>query len=283
MQNRGDAARDSGWWKPYVAFGVFALLVFAVSIILKVLDVEPYGGLLLNVSAALFAVVIVELLWRMFGGEPIVQAIASLRASVRQLRELESSGITSIKIERHILTEQPQVEQWDKMLQSATKVDLMAFSLRDFVRFPQLIDGLEGAIARNLCKVRVITYEMPGADGAIQRLLQQQMDEEEVIEHGAQARMTGRLQGTWPVLLRIADRFQGDPERRDKLELKVARKLLIRATIIRIDNQIWVSPYLSSCLGGSSPAFQISGPDSPLFERYLNEFDHMWEHAAARV
>jgi hypothetical protein len=42
---------------------------------------------------------------------------------------------------------------------------------------------------------------------------------------------------------------------------------------------MWVSPHLSSVKGGDSPAFEIAGTQTPLFQLFYKEFEHMWNHA----
>lgn len=257
----------------YFLFGGLGLTLTLVSAIMTLLRIDLFASLALNLGASVVAVVIVEFTWRHYGGDPIMKAVLSLRHSIRQLGELEAVGMTSIKYPRKEL----DVGRWARLLRTATSVDLMAFTLAAEVsKNREVTDAIRQAIESNLCHVRVLTYPI---EDDPKHLLAQRIAEEEIFAKGAIDRFRGAVLRTWGEFNKMRTDFLKDPKRMGCIELRVTTDLRLYTNVIRIDEQMWISPYLASCTGGESPVFEVSGAGGELFKLYLKEFNHIWGFA----
>ncbi len=267
----------------YVIFGAIGVVLVLGSIILNLLHMESFAPLALNVGASVLVVVIVELIWRSRGGDPITRAIASLWQATGQLQELKVAGITSVKRPRRDLGVSENVKSWQDYLETATRVDLMAFTLRAQIsKYPELMQAIKQAISSNLCQVRVLTLHPFTEASNSGPVILQRINEEKLLAGGGGAldRVKGALEETWSQFGKLQQEFSSDPQRKDCLQLRSTHHVTMYVNIIRIDERMWVSPYLASVTGGSSPTFEITGPRTELFSLFEQEFEHMWTHAS---
>jgi hypothetical protein len=269
---------------PYILFGALGITLVLVSAIFFLLDMEMLAELFVNLGVSVVAVVIVEFIWRRYGGDPVVRAIMSLRRATKQLGELELSGVTSIRLQRRQLEQPEHLALWCRLLRSATHVDLMAFTLGAEVSgHREIMTGIKQSISSNLCRVRVLTFHPAQETPDPRSVALQRIQEEELFAEGrgAKDRFRGTLQQTWSQFQEIQKEFSDDPERKECLQLRSTTHITMYLSIIRIDDRMWVSPYLSSAKGGDSPAFEISGTQTPLFQLFQKEFDHVWDHGSS--
>ena len=264
---------------PYVVFGIAGALLVSVSIIFDFREWETAQQVCLNIGITIVAVVIVELMWRRFGGDPITRAISSLWRATNLLKDFEAAGINSIKAQRRQLDSQEHTDLLCKLLDNATHVDLMAWSLRtQIAKHKDIMSAIEDAIRSNRCQVRVLTscpfHEISECDPQ----LLQRIREEERLTGGESAvdRIRGNITDTWVQFNEIRGKFKNDRARKDCLQIKATNEMMIYTNIIRIDDRMWVSPYSASVRGGENPVFEVVGTHSALFNRFQTEFDHMW-------
>lgn len=92
---------------------------------------------------------------------------------------------------------------------------------------------------------------------------------------GADQRINGGIKQSWKSFWSIKE----NPKHTNYFELHYVTEVTMYMNIIRIDERMWVSPYLSSQRGGGSPIYEITGEKTPLFEIFQKEFDHIWEHS----
>jgi len=278
----GNARHDGV--NPYILFTALGITLVLVSAICFLLKIEMLATLFVNLGVSVVTVVIVEFIWRRYGGDPIVKAIVSLRRAVKQIGELELTGITSIRLQRRQFEQPEHLALWCRLLGSATHVDLMAFTLGAEVSGKrEIMAGIRQSISLNLCRVRVLTLDLAQETPDFSSVALQRIQEEELFAEGrgARDRFRGALQQTWSQFHEIQKEFSDDPERKECLQLRAVTHTTMYLSIVCIDDRMWVSPYLSSARGGDSPAFEISGTQTPLFQLFQNEFDHMWNHGSA--
>ena len=97
----------------------------------------------------------------------------------------------------------------------------------------------------------------------------------------ARDRAQGTSVGTLAAARKSAEHLLQDLVVRYPMKLEFRRfNLQPYCALTRVDEQIWVSPYLSRT-GSSSPVLAIQRDKSPLlFESYLNHFDFVWSHSS---
>jgi hypothetical protein len=282
--NNGDPRHDG--INPYIVFGAVGIILLLVSWILFIYNngvyKEPWAGIVLNLGASVLVVVIVESIWKFHGGDPITRAIASLYSAITELGEMRSAGITSVKSKRRELESSDYVDLWCRLLKNATEVDLMAFTLSSqFGGEKDIMTAIEHAISLNLCRIKVLTFRPYTETITPDSVALRRIEEENLIPEGrgAKARFMGSLEQTRQQFDTIRNKFSTDSERKECLKLAETEGATMYMNIIRIDDRMWVSPYLSSVKGGDRPAFEIAGTQTPLFQLFYKEFEHMWNHA----
>lgn len=262
-QNDSRKARHNGV-NPYVLFGALGIILVLVSAIFFLLDIEILPGLFMSLGVSVVTVIIVEFIWRRYGGDPIVRAIASLRRAIKQLGELELSGITSIRLKRREFEQPEHLALWCRFLRSAVHVDLMALTLGAEVSgHHEIMMGIKQAISSNLCRVRVLTFHPVQGTQDHQSVVLQRIHEEELLAKGASDRFRGTIRQTWSKFKEMQKEFSKDPVRKRCLELRSTTRITMYLNIIRIDDRMWVSPYLSS-----------QGEETVLLSKYLEHKPH---------
>jgi len=267
---------------PYILFGSIGSICILISIIFFLVNTSILPELFLNLGVSIIAVVIVEFVWRRSGGDPITKAITALWRAIRQLEELESSGITSVKVQRRQLEQPKHISLLCRLLETATRIDMMRLTLgAEISKNNKVVKSIENAISSNLSKVRIITLDPNTEPPNPSLILLQRIREEELCSEarGANERIRGALRQTWSQLWDIKNKFRNDSERNKCLELRCTHKVTIYMSIVRVDERMWVSPYLSSSRGGDSPVYEINGSQTLLFELFQKEFDHMWKQS----
>jgi hypothetical protein len=276
-----------GWAaSPYFVFTVLATILLLIALIAWQQEVAFVPELLVNIGASILTVVVVEWVWRRQGGDPIVSAITGFQRQIKLLEQFNALGIARLLPSRREL-EQPQViTAWCELLRHARQVDLMAYNLaRGFTRHGDLMRSLQHAIVNNGCIVRVVTLSPDFEDAETNRILVQRIAEESKKGKSARKRMESGLEDTWERFETMYSELgpkDGGSDRREYLKLGFTSEITMYVNLVRIDDRMWVSPYLASATGGSSPAYEVAGRDSSLFQLFLAEFNHMWEHARKR-
>ncbi len=267
---------------PYLVFACVGVILILLAAILKTARDSVFADLLLNVGASVTTVVLVEIVWRRYGGDPILSAIGLLRMSLRQLSELDNLGMVAVRPKR----DDGVILRWRDGLSRAKQIDLMALTLEsEFASKPENMTAIRRAVVGNNCIVRLLTLH-PIVDGTEDGdARSRRISEEDLIGMGARRRIEASLERTYGQFAGLVAE-DGDQNKfaRGTIEHRWTSKLTIYANIIRIDDRIWFCNYLASATGSNSPMFEIaarttSGSESPLFQLLEREFEHMWKHA----
>jgi hypothetical protein len=63
-------------------------------------------------------------------------------------------------------------------------------------------------------------------------------------------------------------------------QIKTVSDANIYFRIVRADDMMLVTKYLCHISGGMSPTLELRGKDTLWFQKFMNEFDHIWKLAA---
>jgi hypothetical protein len=265
---------------PYVIFGAAGIILIISSFLSSSYGNESAASLLLALGASISVVVFVEIIWKIIGGDPITNAITSLWQATNLLKDLEESGIKSVKAKRSDLDNPGQKKLWYDLIINATQIDIMGHSMRtQITKEKDLMKAIEIAVQKKGCKVRVLTYPPFKDISKCNPVLLQRINEEKRLPGGKSAvdRFRSNIDDTRSQFLTLKNQFKHNREREKCIQIKASSKINLYYNIIRIDDRMWVSHYSGVERGGGNPVFEISGMHSTLFHHFGAEFNHIWE------
>jgi len=260
--------------KPVAAYVFFLAVAITLFVLYWVFQEETWAPVFLALAAALIAIVLVEIIWKLYGGDPITRAIAgvygaivALRTSTSLLRDLDRTGIERIHPQRRFTN----FDNWYNLINSAQQVDMMGDSLRrDWTARDEFVKTVESRAKEGKCTFRVLVLE-PSADSPITR---QRMIE----ENDAERRMIANSLFTLNTLNKIRESLDG--EAKEHVKIKVVQGSSLHCYMVRADDRILVANYLSHIRGSDLPAMEIRGRDTSFFQVFAAEFERMWELGA---
>jgi hypothetical protein len=243
--------------------------------------------LCLNIGVSILTISIVEYLWKIKGGDPIIKAINRLWKAISCLRDVEESGIDKIYIQRGKVN----LDDWINNISTAKEVDAMGINLATIIsKRPQLRKIIIDRAVTKKCKFRILVLD-PASPLTSQRA-EEEANQVSILDHGTLIqRFFANIRGSLLTFQKMreeicktikkdtADRFYA---------IRVINKSNIYCSIIRTDDKMLVTKYLSHLTGTQSPSFELRLPkeqaDSPiegenLFKTFQDEFEEMWKIA----
>lgn len=257
--------------KPIVAYVFFLVLAITMLVLYWVFRAETWSPVFLALASALIALVLVEVIWKLLGGDPITRAIAGvyrviadLRTSTSLLRDLEGTGIERVHPQRRFT----DFDNWYKFIRSAQEVDMMGISLRrDWTAREEFVGIVRGRAEERKCIFRILVLEPnPASPITHQRMVEEDDPSERIIANN---------RFTLDTFKRIRDNLKG--ETKEHIKIRVVQRSNLYCFIVRADDRLLVSTYLSHLTGSASPTMEIRGRDTSFFQLFADEFERMWE------
>ncbi|MEW8300241.1 MAG: hypothetical protein AB2712_15500 [Candidatus Thiodiazotropha sp.] len=253
----------------FVSVGV-ALIV--ISSLLSSAGHTDISAILLNLGLVSVAVILVEYLWGTSGGNPIERQISTLSSEVTRLSEtvdiVDSSKRVGLDDIYDCQANFGTQAEWEDVIRNAEdRVDIMGRTLFGWTRsteFCQLIkrkvlnDGVEFRwliMSENNKYLPLLTEE----DINIGSILGEKLKE---------------------VKRRIKKAYDELPENKKHLiQVREFEDVPLYCAITRVDELFYVSPYLYSASSDGSPMLKVRGARSPWGQRYIKEFETIWENS----
>ena len=260
--------------KPIAAYVFFLAVAITLLVLYWVFQEETWAPVFLALAAALIAIVLVEIIWKLYGGDPITRAIAGvygaiagLRTSTSLLRDLEGTGIERIHAQRGFTA----FKNWYNLINSAQQVDMIGIALRrDWTAREEFVKIVQNRAKERKCTFRILVLE-PNPESPVtkQRMVEQGDIERRIVADAA-------------FTLRVFDQMRNelDDEAREHIKTKVVRGSNLYCFVIRADDRILVTNYLSHLTGSALPTMEIHGRDTSFFQVFAAEFERMWELGA---
>jgi uncharacterized repeat protein (TIGR01451 family) len=251
-----------------------------------------------HVGATLLVVAVIEVAWAKLGGAPVQRDVMQLKAATQDalsrleeatdsqakqttdalghlqratdaLVDLQESGIMRVHPEREIaITE--LADDWARWAENARQVDVLGLTLhRDWVEHEALKELTKKAYDTGRPEMRVVMLaydpDRPPAS-YVQRSVQPgEIDNE------------GLLSGLLSASRYFLEPLIGEPK--TGLKVRFSDRCTLYAMLIRIDDYMFVAPYLASTVGDHAFAFEVRGTNSPVFRLYETEFTSVFEDA----
>lgn len=253
----------------YIILAILGVLVVIISFLVKPNEItndEFLYVLLLNIGFVALTIVIVNFLWYLLGGEPMEDMI---RNSVDTLK-LVSDGFNG-GLYRAFLSSSDFAAsgEWISILKSAKKhVDMMGYSLQVWTRTNEFQNVLIELANKNV-KIRILIMD----------------EQNENFSAGLnfenlQALSLESMKDEVRACTQCLEYVLNNVNRNKKNNIKFVKvnNGLTESQIIRIDNQIYVTPYLYSKHTADSPLFIFREQKGGHYDKYMEEFNMLWEN-----
>jgi len=233
---------------------------------------EFLSSALFNASFVFLSVVLLEGIWKLLGGDPISEILTGLQDSVARFeaRMRESAKLLADSKETGIhriicnSSDFATPSEWINRLKSAnSQVDLMGYTLHKWIKADHFESEIIKLIRKGV-KVRFLIMDKknPHLNSLLSKISRTYAD--------------GELNEMQVITKNIYEETK-EKQYRGSFELRTAKNGLIVCQIARIGDDMTVIPYLYSAKGpDKSPLLLICGSESPMFHKYQNEFDELW-------
>lgn len=240
-----------------------AFIFILMAITFNLIDNVFLSELFLQLGIALAGVTIIEFIWRTLGGDPLSKLIDRLLLVIPLLESQKKLGIKQFYANRGDV----KIDPWIEYMKSAQQVDMMANTLRqNWTSNNSFLKVLEEKVRRKQCKFRILTL-FPGSSACIQRAKE---------EDDRVGRLAATVQDSLLKLSDVKKRLE-ESNANEYLQLRAKRDGNLYCSIVRVDDKMLVTFYLSSVRGRNAPTWEIYGEQSVLLQKFLGEFEKMWE------
>lgn len=262
--------------RPLPIFGAFGILFVAMAWTLflwpedKLSVVEVLANTLLLVGFAILTVVILQLLWSAFGGDPVQRSIDRLAESATLLEDSRTTGV------RRMLTKSGTFgsdSDWLAELSAARRngtVDLMGYTLVSWLQgdFEECVLELldRGVTVRAL--FMSITNSVFGRP------------DNEIIATEQPAKLCADCLAAEAVFRRLTETAA---TRKGSFQARQVHTGSIKCSLTRVDRRIIAIPYLYSVPASNSLLMVIGDVEerTTLYSLFTREFDTLWADACS--
>lgn len=253
---------------PYIVISVIALLILGFAYVVKPAQTTNEGfffDLLLNVGYMVVTIVIVNALWYILGGDPLQNNIEDLKSTTNLLSDGIKSGLT-----RFFLSHQAILAEhtWISMLESAKKnIDMMGYSLHAWTKNDAIAKVLIKLAKKGIqVRVMVMSPNNPHFNAGLNYGLNSFTESYMKDEVSLCAEFCNKIKSSLP------------DDKENNVQMVNIENGLTECQIIRVDDKIYVTPYLYSLNTDESPLFVLkNGEKNDAFDKYLAEFNMLWE------
>jgi len=249
----------------HVSFLGTAVILILMAVVFNYQGQVFLFDLFFNLGIAVVGVTVIEFIWRTLGGDPLSKLIDRLQTAIPLLESQMKLGIKQIYANR----EDINFKDWYEYMRSAHQVDMMGNCLRqNWASDNTFLEILEERTQKQKCMFRILVLH-PNS-----KILTQRAKEEED--------KTGRIAATVKESL---DKFWKIKKKNSKngenafLQIKAVTEFNVRCSIIRVDNRMLVTLYLTSERGREAPTLEIQDERSFLFKKFSAEFEKMWNNS----
>lgn len=252
---------------PYAIVLIIAILILIISFFIRPEEITIRNFLynaIFNIGFIIITIVVVNGLWYVLGGAPLENTIHDLMDSAYLLSDRVSTGI-----QRHFLSNADfsQSYIWADLLQNAKKnVNMMGYSLHAWTKNND-VKNILLELAKRDVKIRIMVmdeknkYFNAGLNYELNSFTKQYMIDE--------------VKFCLEFYTSICDNLP--IEKKDNIQLVKITNGFVESQIIRIDNIMYVTPYLYSLNTDASPILVLKNGDrNDAFAKYNNEFNMLW-------
>lgn len=236
-------------------------------------QVHPMAqSVLFNLGIVTVSVTLLDVLWRLAGGDPLQARFAELSEQVDRLSRtvdvMEGAKRIGLCRVHDCAGNYGAKQEWLKLMENATRsMDLMGRTLHEWIRAPELDQLLRDKVERDGVTFR---WLLMSPDNEHRSQLEE--DGEKIGES-----LSKKIDQVCQRLTAIRSSIAADKQGR--LQVKLFTRVPLYCSLLRVDDQYLVTPYLQSVGSRNSPLICIQGDESPWAITYAREFDAIWNTA----
>lgn len=259
-------------WKIGATF--FALLGIGLVVAATLLELKQYkiaAAICQNLGLAALAVLIVDVIWRLVGGNPIDVGIATLDQRVRELvatsRVIDQAsrvGVTDLYVRQGDFGTQ---ESWENLFRGARKhIDVMARTAFGWSKSHLLQDILADRIKQGVS----VRWLLMSRDNRYLKLLEEE-------DSPSSSLLDGKLVAMQNALNKVYQRVPATLD--DRLQVRSYSHVPLYCAFVRVDDRWYVTQYLFSRSSDECPLICVRGAETDWGTAYADEFDFIWKSA----
>lgn len=221
-----------------------------------------------EIGFVLVGVFLTDIVWNLVGGDPSEQYQKMLMNSNTLLGDAMRTGLIGIVAASN---EMGTSQDWLNILKDAKKeVFLQGYTLLIWTRSDSFRETLL-RLAKNGVRIRLLFMDENA------QYLKVGVNDRQISELTV-ANVQQEIQSMTTYMDAVLSDFAAIHNRRVKgsIEYKKLKDGLISSQIVRVDDKLFVTPYLSAVNTSHCPLYKIQGEKAPLFHKYVNDFEHMW-------
>lgn len=251
--------------QPYLIMGLIALLILVIALLIKPENVATLDFIydaLVNIAFIFVTIVIVNYVWSLLGGDPVENLFKDGLGAY----ELYSDGF-----ERGLLRANPiasdyaSSSEWMKIIGAAKKsVDMMGYSLRTFTGSKEFAETLK-EIAQRGVQVRIMIMHEDNEH------LPAGLNKNVTVSHNTKIDIALCKECVKTAINELI----GD--QKNNIQLRCIKIGITEMQIIRVDDKIYVTPYLYSMNTSDSPLFVCKERKNGYYPKYQYEFNELWK------
>jgi hypothetical protein len=239
----------------FVSIGVVLLL--AAYILDELFTSRIPGDVAMNLGVVTLATTMLNLLWRYSGGEPIETHLVELKSLARLSAVASKLGLSDVRAQATDVS----TSEWLALIQSSrTAVDISSHTLSQFLDEPYLWRALVERLSKGV-KIRLLlnsprnpALKASGSSPAAYLESRRKL-----------------MKNAWETF--EAARANLPEAQRANLTVGRLTDESLFVSIRRFDDKMYVGQYLYTDNMRNNPVLVIEGSDTPLFLKYLNEFE----------
>jgi hypothetical protein len=252
---------------------VFVLVGVVLSLSAILIQDPFWSDVLLQLAITFAAVAFVQILWDFLGGDPLELKLEDYQRSLKLLAVLkeEEMGIERIWWKRSRWQEDAIEGRkvWHKWVCEADKVCILSNTFwNEWLKYDDFCDDLFNNLRRG-ATIRIVLYHP--TSNALRLRAEDEKYEANIIE--MQTELYRSLSAICEQLHKLV------PEEKKRFEVRLTEKFLHYFQIIRADDRMMVSLYLSKKGGSDAPTLHLQGERTKLFEAYNDQFEIVWGRA----
>ena len=253
---------------PNIIIFILGLMVEVIAFFIKAegITIKMFiYDMVVNVGFILLAIAIANAIWFLLGGDPMEERIDKSLDTLELAADGFRGGLSRAFLKSNSFK---NADEWISLLKEAKyQVDMMGYSLYMLTCTKASQDVLRELANKNI-KIRILIMDSENTHFSAG-----------LNFDGLDAMTLETMKGAVDACTRCVAGAKKNVRENKKNNLKFAtiKKGLTECQIIRIDNNIYVTPYLYSCHTADSPLFVFREQKNGYFEKYMEEFEKMWE------
>ena len=267
----------------YTRNALFTAIGISLLLVAYVVDAQGYQmghAVLFNLGIVTVSVALLDLLWRLAGGNPVHGHIAKLSTQIqrqigdlcnqierltRTLDVIENAKTIGLEAVHDCAGNYGAKQEWFRIMEEAhASMDLMGRTLYEWIRAPDL----EEIVIRKIENEGILFRWL---------LMDPENDHLSWLEEDGGTIGETLSKKIIPVCERLkAIRAKLGQDNKELLDVRVFRRFPLYCSVLRVDDRYFVTPYLQSVASRNSPLICIHGTRSPWAISYAREFEYIW-------